>query len=165
MWKLQALIDAWRDHYDLPSARECHRLIYLLERYGDAIERDFFDRSGDLTELWVARRWRLLLNVVDGLPANSHYVAALADDDELAENSPEPTSPSAPRLTEFSPDAAAIIDRLGDVISAVIAAAGGSPPKIAPYPRPVTAAERARKRNRWLAHDDLVARVLPNKSR
>jgi hypothetical protein len=163
-WKLQALVDAWRDHHDLPGTRECHRLIYLLERYGDAIERDLFDRSGDLTDLWTSRRWRLLLNVIDGLPSNSHYVAALADDDELAENSPPPKA-RPPRLTEFSPEAAAIIDRLGDVITAVIAAAGGTPPSIEPYPRPVTAAERMKQRSRWRAHEDLVARLLPHKRR
>lgn len=91
-------------------------------------------------------------------------MAALADDDELAENSPAP-KPQPPKLTEFSADTAAIIDRLGDVISAVIAAAGGTPPKISPYPRPVTAAQRMEKRSRWRAHDDLVARVLPHKRR
>lgn len=91
-------------------------------------------------------------------------MAALADDDELVENSPEP-KPQPPKLTEFSAETAAIVDRLGDVISAVIAAGGGEPPAIPPYPRPVTAAERAKKRNRWRAHDALVARVLPNKSR
>lgn len=121
-----------------------------------------FDRGHILSELVADRHYRLLLNVIDGLPANSHYVAALADDDELAASSPEPKS-RPPRLTEFSPDTAAIVDRLGDVISAVIAAAGGTPPKIQPYPRPETAADRAKTRWRMQKHHDLVRRVLPHK--
>jgi hypothetical protein len=121
-----------------------------------------FDRGHILSDLVAARRYRLLLNVIDGLPSNSHYVAALAEDDDLAMNSPEPKA-RTPRLTEYSPETAAIVDRLGDVISAVIAAAGGTPPKIPPYPRPETAADRVRARRRMERHYDTVRRVLPHK--
>lgn len=113
----------------------------------------------------AAKRYRLLLNVIDGLPSHSHYVAALADDDELAMASDEPRS-RPPRLTEFSPEVAALaaaFDRLGELIGTLVAVNGGTPPKLEPYPRPVTAAERVRRRKRMEAHYDLVRRVLPHK--
>jgi hypothetical protein len=81
----------------------------------------------------------------------------MADDDELAENSPEPTGASSPPLTEWSPMVERLtlaVDRLGELIAAVYGAAGGKakPPK--PLPRPVTARDRVRRkvRQRKRAH-------------
>jgi hypothetical protein len=138
-----------------------------LTRYGGAIQRDLFDRGWDLADLWAGRRWRLLLNMIEGLPSNSHYIAALADDEELAASFDGDPAPRPPRLTEWSPEVAAIVasfDRLGDILCTLIAANGGKPPKIPPYPRPVTAAERVKQQRRMLNHRELVARVLPNRN-
>jgi hypothetical protein len=55
------------------------------------------------------------------------------------------------------------VDRLGDIVRTLIAANGRKPPKLRPYPRPVTAAERAKHRRKIEAHRALVARVLPHK--
>lgn len=105
--------------------------------------------------------------MIEGLPSNSHYIAALADDEELAATMEGDPAPRPPRLTEWSPEVAAIVasfDRLGDVLCALIAANGANPPKIPPYPRPVTAAERVKRRRRMLNHQELVARVLPDRN-
>lgn len=80
-------------------------------------------------------------------------------------NSDEPAA-RPPRMTEWSPEVAAIVaavDRLGELIGALVSVNGGTPPKIPAYPRPVTAAQRARKRKRIEGHYDLVRRVLPHK--
>lgn len=105
--------------------------------------------------------------MITGLPGNSHYVAALADDEELAASMDGDPQPRPPRLTEWSPEVQALattVDRLSDVLCALIAANGGNPPKIPLYPRPVTAAERVKLRRRMLNHQALVARVLPNRN-
>lgn len=105
--------------------------------------------------------------MIEGLPSNSHYIAALADDEELAASMDGDPAPRPPKLTEWSPEVAAIVasfDRLGDVLCTLIAANGMQPPKIPPYPRPVTAAERIKQRRRMQKHQDLVARVLPSRN-
>jgi hypothetical protein len=105
-----------------------------------------------LTQLWQARRWRYLLSRIDHLPRNSAYVEAVSLDEELAQQmaqAPEDKREKAPavRMRDWSPLMEAMasqIDRLGDVVQAVIAAQGGRPPQIAPFPRPKTAWEKLR---------------------
>lgn len=108
----------------------------------------------DLLDVWRGRiTARQVLNLIDRLPRDSHFVAALADDDELADqladDEGEPLPP--PPLTEWSP----VVDRLTTVVDllgqlvAVTANAGGAkvkPPP--PAPRPVTARHRAKQRRR-----------------
>lgn len=137
------------------------RLVYLLTRYGEAIEADLAlgtaTTSGgwDLAELWQSRRWRFLLNLIDHLPRGSRYVAALANDDELAdefgdeiENAPPPPPP----LTEWTADhekLTLIADRLGELLH--LTAAANSDRKPPPYrmlPRPDTALKRKARRRR-----------------
>lgn len=70
-------------------------------------------------------------------------------------------------MSEYSPEfemLANLYDRLGDLIQATIAAQGGKPPKVKPYPRPSTALDRVRERRRYDKHRRLVARVLPHKT-
>jgi hypothetical protein len=73
--------------------------------------------------------------------------------------------PSVP-VSEYTPDVellAAIVDRLGGVISTLVAVNGGkNPPKIKPWPRPVTAFERAKNRAAKAEFEDIVAKVLPH---
>lgn len=57
-----------------------------------------------------------------------------------------------------------IFDRLGEVIQATVAVQGGKPPRIAPLPRPTTALERLRTKERWAKHRRTVARMLPHRS-
>lgn len=125
-----------------------------------------FHGGWDLAELVAAERWRFILNLVEHLPPHSNYVAALGDDDELAEQQTGEAKIRPPRLTEWTPEVQAIasaVDRLGELIRAQIASGGKKPPKIPRYPRPVTAAERVKRRRKESAHLDLVGRVLPHK--
>lgn len=109
-----------------------------------------------------------ILDFLEHLPRTSAYHAAIADDDDLAAElarRPE-QKPGPPRLTEFSPEVealAAAVDRLGAITNVLIRAYGGTPGKLQPYPRPQTALERARRRDRFERHKSLVARVLPNR--
>jgi hypothetical protein len=109
-----------------------------------------------------------ILDYLEHLPRTSAYHSAIADDEELAEElagQPD-TAPRAPRLAEFSPEVqvmAEVRDLLASLIGVQIARAGKTPKKIKPYPRPEGALERARRRHRYSAHRDLVARVLPQR--
>lgn len=51
-----------------------------------------------------------------------------------------------------------IADRQADVVQAVIAAAGGKPPKIKPLPRPKTALDKARDPR--LQHQKILSKVM-----
>lgn len=101
--------------------------------------------------------------MIDHLPAHSHFIAALAQDDEAAKQADPDAAPRPPSLTEHDPVVraiAALYDRTGELLRATIASAGASPPKMQPYPRPVTAIDRARTRARWAKHNALADRVL-----
>lgn len=50
-----------------------------------------------------------------------------------------------------------VADRLGDVLSQLVANAGHKPPKVAPLPRPRTGVDRARARMEKQQHESLVA--------
>lgn len=118
----------------------------------------------DLGRLWSERRWRLLLNLIDHLPRNSFFIEAVGNDDELAKLAPASSGPHVERLSQWSHESellAVIIDRLGALVSVEVAAAGGKPPKIEPYARPVTAAQRARTLSPIGRHEALVARLMP----
>jgi hypothetical protein len=64
-------------------------------------------------------------------------------------------------MREWSPELemlAAIADRVGEVIQAVIAAQGGKPPKIAPMTRPRTASDVLNDPRR--KHQRVLAKVM-----
>lgn len=119
--------------------------------------------------MWKRRRWRELLVLIDWLPRNSAYMEALADDEEMAEialsepRNEDDRPPRGPRISEWSPELEAltgIIDRLGEVIQAQIAAAGGKPRAVRPQPRPTTAMDKIREKKRREAHRKIVSRVI-----
>lgn len=69
-----------------------------------------------------------------------------------------------PRFSEFSPETEAlyiVADRLGDVCSGLVGLGGGKPKRTQPLPRPKTAVQRVKDRQRRVRHEALVARVLP----
>jgi hypothetical protein len=90
---------------------------------------------------------------IDHLPRNSAYVEAVSLDEELAaEVAKQPEKKDkdkaqSVRMRDWSPlmEAMAVqVDRLGDIVQAVIAVQGGKPPRIEPFPRPKTAIEKLR---------------------
>lgn len=148
------------------------RLAYLLARYGKAIERDLARvyPGTDLAVEWRSRRWRRLLNFIDGLPRHSQFVEAMADDEEAAaafldrEDQGDDAHQRGPRLSEYTPEREAldaILDRLAEVTNAIVASSGVRPHKAKPAQRPRTATDRLRARRARASHERLVALVLP----
>lgn len=113
-----------------------------------------------------------VLDLVEHLPSTSAYHAAVAEDEELAQElidrgEDTPARPRPPRLTEWGPDVqvlAEIRDLLADLRAITIKVNGGKPGKVKPYPRPETALQRVKRRARAVAHSELVRRVLPGRS-
>lgn len=118
--------------------------------------------------MWRERRWRDLLTLIDWLPRNSAYMQAISDDEEFAEhvlNDPDASKKGdrRPRVSEWSIEVEKltdVVDRLGEVMQAVVAAAGSKPPKVRPQPRPKTAIDRLREQRRYEHHRKVVSRVL-----
>lgn len=139
------------------------RLVYLISRYGGAIEADLAALGWDLAALWRYRRWRFLLNLIEHLPRTSHFVAAMADDEELAEQLPEPQGESHPPLTEYSPVVERldlVVDRLGEVVTAVVNTVAKKPRKPPrAQRRPQTARERLKLKRRKAKHALLLKRL------
>ncbi|WP_073946526.1 hypothetical protein [Streptomyces kebangsaanensis] len=162
VWKLNRLVDAWKEHYALGGSV---RLVALLERYGQAIEADLADRQVDLAQLWSERRWRRLLNLVDQLPTDSRTLVAMAEDEELtaALPEPEPGPPPPPPLRTWTPEVeklTLIADRLGELITAVhntVAKRPGRSPR--PLPRPETARDRIKRQRRRAKYERLKAQL------
>jgi hypothetical protein len=121
----------------------------------------------DLGTEWRARRWRRLLNFIDGLPRNSAFVEAMSNDVELAEAMAvfDPPTSAVRLVSEWSPTVetlTTILDRLGELIQTVAVVGRAKPGRVPSAPRPVTAMDRVRKRRREMKHKSLVSRLLPD---
>jgi hypothetical protein len=93
----------------------------------------------------------------------------MCDDEHLAALMlDQPASPGqGRRISEWSPELEMLTnlyDRAGELIAAVVAAAGAKPPKVRPAARPTTALQRVRRRQHLAAHRSLVARLLPHQA-
>lgn len=100
------------------------------------------------------------LDLLTQLPAESAFMAALADDPEFW--SAEEGAPTFRGWTTQTSALADVYDMLG-VLVRQVAALGGKPPKIPPYPRPgqarrkaLESARRAQARAEW----DALCRAL-----
>lgn len=156
------ILDDLAEYFGCSRAR---RAVSLMDRYGDSIASDFW-QVYQVDMLGVFRGDLLPDEVVDrieGLPRYSRLSEALAQDDELAANTPDSDddddpAPQHPRFTEWTPEAerlASVIDRLGDIISA-IASLAGSQTSIPLQPRPVGAAKRLRDEQSDTDYEDLL---------
>jgi hypothetical protein len=68
-----------------------------------------------------------------------------------------------PRLRDYSPTVERldkVIDGLQGVTAAIVASAGGKPPRFHPQPRPETAFESVLHRRKMARHDALTRRLL-----
>lgn len=94
-----------------------------------------------------ARQYRLMLNVIDGLPRNSHYGEAIAMDESLVE--PEAGKGEAPRPTmrEWSPLYELCVG-LYDRLNALIQIQSQKKLNLKPWPGPMTAAELVKQQRR-----------------
>lgn len=103
----------------------------------------------DLAEWYAGGRWVSLLDLIDGLPTACRLNEAIVNDPEAAAviaNTPKSTSEWSPRVSEFDLTA----HLLREILHATkangqisIAAAGGKPGDLKPFPAPVTEVERA----------------------
>lgn len=181
MYRLAALRDHWVAAHDIGSSQQARRLCYVLSKHSSAIEADFGRWYPGVApyDLWRARQWRRLLNLIDHLPQHTYYHAAVAMDEEHARmiveaeraakaRGEEPPTSAGPSMATWSPE----VDKLVMLLDAVkentyvtAKAASdkgiGSPPK--PHPRPTSVLEKVRLRMRAQAHDILVRRMLPHK--
>lgn len=185
VWQHRLAFEHWCAAWDLPDFQSARRLAYLVDSYRPAIVHDLMVHAGqDLGDLWRGRRWRLLLDIIDRLPAHSWYAAAVSQDEEhakmLAEaiaSQPEGKNDGDkqhPSLTTWTPEVAAmtnVLDAVRSVQHAIVAVnseKGKAPKPPDPAPRPVTPLEKAIKRaqfdRRKAKHDALAARMLPHKS-
>lgn len=179
-WQSEVVFDRWRAAWDLPDFEAARRLAYLADHYSSALNSDLLPLGVDLGQMWRARRWRTLLDVIDRLPPWSQYAASVSSDPEHAKMLAEQVSKGAgsekpkdrPALTTWTPEVAvmtSILDAVRQldyhVCGFKLGKKAGAPPE--PAPRPVTplqaAMERARYDRRQSAHEKLVARVLPHK--
>lgn len=114
--------------------------------------------------LWRARRWRLLQNLIDHLPPDSHYAEAMLNDSEyaaaiIAAGLPEP----AERISQWSPvreALAQVIDALHIQTQTLVAVMGGTPRTVRAVDRPVTAIERAAGDDKRRRYEQLLAQIL-----
>jgi hypothetical protein len=172
--QMQVLLRAWRVHHGLSLDDRDHlRLASMLSKadYRSAAEQDLWEvHQLDLSAEWQGRRWRRLLNLLDGLRRTSHISEVLAMDEELAEIYLEnerrlkgiSTARAGRRYSEFTVEAELLsyaVDRLGELIAAHAAGKGARRRKVEPMPRPETALHRVRQRRSHHHHKYTVARV------
>ena len=185
IWAIDVLFGRWAAHYDMPSFPDAQRLAYVVNRYRDVLEHDLHVHAHvDLTDLWRARRWRFLLNLIDHLPRHTYYSEAVSNDPEharmlaeamakRAEEADGESGPSGPPMHIWSPEVSALTDltdavrRVEYAIVATNSEKGKGPKPPEPLPRPVSMLDRERKRSEYARrkakHDKLAARLLPHK--
>lgn len=173
VWQMRELMRRWRVHHGLHARNTDNmRLAALLSKraYRNAAERDLWEvHHLDLSAEWQARRWRRLMNLLDGLRRTSHIHEAMADDDELAEiyllreRDGQAGTKSRRRVAEYTVEAELLsyaVDRLGELIVAQAVSNGGKRRHVEPMPRPVTALHRMRENRARVRHKYTVARVF-----
>lgn len=186
-WQRRLVFDRWRAAWDLPEFSSARRLAYLVDHYRSAAAFDLRATAGvDLGDLWRARRWTHLLDLLDHLPAHSQFNSTVSMDEEHAKMMAESlaaredigesdTEAKGPALNTWTPEMAALtnifdaVRSLTHTLIAVNSSKGKVPDPPKPAPRPVTplarATARAKFERRKAAHEALVARVLPHKRR
>lgn len=173
--QMRVLLRRWRVHHGLCVTDAEHlRLAAMLTKrdYRTAAERDLWEvHRLDLSIEWQSRRWRRLLNLLDGLRRTSHIHEAMALDEDLAElylerenRDPETVQKQKAkrRPIEFSVEAELLsyaVDRLGELIVAQAVGRGARKRKVEPMPRPDSALHRVRQRQARSKHQYTVARV------
>lgn len=152
-------------------------LLEQIDLYGEAIETDLSDRGHDLLDWFRGRRpWPQLLRLTQRLPPDSHYKAALLDDEELAterieaeergELTPPPRKSKPSLIGETQERAllraiASALPRIEHAVYAVNAPKGkaGRPPT--GLPSPETAEDRVRSQRGDADVEELIAAVTP----
>lgn len=100
-----------------------------------------------------------MLNLIDRLPRSAELWEEVAQDDELARSQKRDVKPRKPRVSEWSLEVD-LLARLHDLIgqqlrTTVQVHSKSSVPKMDPYPRPFTAADRAQMRQKDAVYEFL----------
>lgn len=172
-WKLDRVYTVWLAHNGLPDADQIQRLLYMMERYGDGIEYDFRSHLNlSLGDLWRARRWREILNLIDRLPSNSHMNQLLVNDEEhlaqvMARQQERDQAPTGPSMSDWS-QTNALLATLIDAVNRGTETAKGianpkSRPSVQPTQRPRTAADAVRYRLDKQRHEEMNSILLRNR--
>lgn len=111
------------------------------------------------------RPWAQLLRLVEHLPRESHYKAALADDEDLArrylDQVGDEASTSEPTFEGFDRHLEALYVVV-DLLNALCVMTAGNDDKPEPMPRPQPAIDRVRHDVAYERHIDLVRQLLPS---
>lgn len=114
------------------------------------------------------RRWRLMENLIRGLPATSHYQAAIACDEEAIaawlDANPGPQPRPKPGWTEFGM-VEQLLTAIGERLEELVAATAGSDVTLKPWPRPEGARARIERRKSIQRHLNLVDEVKQAQAR
>jgi len=167
--------DRWIAHFGLTSDDDAtRRLASVMGQYASKLEADFprhYPGVGP-ADLWRARKWRCLLNLIDHLPQNTHYHHALMNDPEYAKRvadyrvkHPTTDEQKAPPWSVWSPEYEAmqsIIDELRVLRATVVGSAGGKPSEPKMTLKPVSEIQKAVARKKWQEHEGLKSKFLPN---
>lgn len=172
--QMRVLLRGWRVHHGLCVDDADHvRLASMLSKpaYRQAAERDLWEvHRLDLGVEWQSRRWRRLLNLLDGLRRTSHVHEVMTLDEELAamyllqerRGAADERKPRR-RMVEYSVEAELLsyaVDRLGELIVAQAVSKGAKRRKVEPMPRPDSALHRVRERQARSKHNYTVARMF-----
>lgn len=179
--ELADLVDDIRAHFALltPPDQGWAYLVDEIDRYGIAIDRDLFGMPGNARLYdWVRDHedlpWNNFLRMLPTLPVGGWYYAAIADDDERADQILEmeargelPPRSNRPSLIGWTPERelmTEVAELLEHVVHGIWGASpkfkgkGGKPPQR--RPRPETAHDRAEERDALREHDDLSSQLL-----
>lgn len=173
-WQAEMIRDAWVRHNGLLPGDQMRRLLYMLDRFYAGIEYDLHHHLGlSAGQLWRERRWRELLGYIDLFPANSHMNRLATKDEEHMEAIIRATKgesgSGAPSMAEFGQlesMMAVLIDSVNRLTATTTAIANpkGAKPRVQPYPRPETAADKIKNRILKENHESMVAMLLPGRA-
>lgn len=179
--ELADLVDDIREHFGIlvpPDAGWAY-LVDEIDRYGAAIEKDLFAMPGDEKLYdWVrdhlSNPWNRLIRLLPALPEGGWYFAAIADDDERAQQILEmeqrgelPAPSKRPSLVGWTYERAKLTELVDSQrrtehatwgASPKFKGKGGKPPR--PSPRPQTARDRVEEFQALVEHDDIASRLL-----
>ena len=116
----------------------------------------------DLVELWAARRWRHLIELVSQLPQTSRLTDALVNDLDYAQGVVDVRDPDSDDADETSGPSSVRgetpeVQVLRDVYDLLLGIVGGK----GKYPRPITAVDRIRQSRAESDALEIIAILTP----
>lgn len=139
----------------------------MIDRHGEAIEYDLHHELHiDIHDYFRGtRKWTEFYRLIHRLPAHGHFKASLLDSEEDAAVLLERGEPTTFGMRDWTYERellSALVDSVRSLHSSFVAAntKGGKGFEVKPLPRPVTAIDRIKKRQRWQRHHELARLVL-----